>query len=129
MGVTPDQDLCLRNDPTDRSAHAGAPATLSTDVPEAQKAERLRLALSTLLSTCSGKTPEFNQVRFQTELLQAIPPLLEEPICISPHAVTIFPVGVPLGNDLVEWVVVRRSQSVARNQPKILLHDHLTQGF
>jgi hypothetical protein len=103
-----------------RPAHTGAPAKLSTDVREAQKAERLRLALSTLLSTCSGKTPEFNQVRFQTELLQAIPPFLEEPLCISPHAVAIFPVGVPLGNDLVEWVVVCRSQSVARNQPKIL---------
>jgi hypothetical protein len=37
---------------------------LSTEVREAQKAKRLRLALSTLLSTCGGKTPEFNQARF-----------------------------------------------------------------
>ena len=60
---------------------------LSTDVGEPQ-IERLRLARSTLLSTRSCETPKFHQARlvwvqFQTELPQAFPPFVEEPLGIG----------------------------------------------
>ena len=59
----------------------------ATHVREPEEVERLRLALASLLPLLGGMTPEFNQarfvrVKFQPELPQAVPPILEEPFRI-----------------------------------------------
>ncbi len=65
------------------AALPGAPANMR----EPQEVERLRLALTPSLPVVGSKPPELNQaglvrVEFQSELLQPLPPFLEEPLCV-----------------------------------------------